>query len=76
MPERLVTELLSAENFSEATGLPHAIDMVDEYVGIPRAFARDFFYEVETRVVSLTPSTLGGVRSFFSGLNPQKEGVE
>lgn len=72
----LVDDLLRPENFSVATGLPHAIDMIDEYVGIPRAFTRDFVYEVEARVASLTPSTLGGVRGFFSGLNPQKEGIE
>ena len=72
----LIEDLLTVENFSEATGLPHAIDMIDEYVGIPRAFTRDFVYEVEARVASLTPSTLNGVRGFFSGLNPQKEGVE
>ncbi len=76
VPKRLVENLLTPENFSEATGLPHAIDLIDEYVGIPRAFTRDFVYEVEARVASLTPSTLGGVRGFFSGLNPQKEGVE
>jgi hypothetical protein len=76
VPEELVSELLNRENFSEVTGLPHAIDMIDEYVGIPRAFTRDFVYEVEARVASLTPSTLGGVRGFFSGLNPQKEGIE
>lgn len=72
----VIENLLSAGNFSEATGLPHAIDMIDEYVGIPRAFTRDFVYEVEARVASLTPSTLSGVRGFFSGLNPQKEGIE
>ena len=68
----VIENLLSHGNFSEATGLPHAIDMIDEYVGIPRAFTRDFVYEVEARVASLTPSTIGGVRGFFSGLNPQK----
>lgn len=72
----LVDDLLRSENFSEATGLPQAIDMIDEYVGIPRAFTRDFVYEVEARVASITPSTLSGVRKFFSGLNPQKEGIE
>lgn len=76
VPSDVIENLLSPENFSEATGLPHAIDMIDEYVGIPRAFTRDFIYEVEARVASLTPSTLGGVRCFFSGLNPQKEGIE
>lgn len=74
--DRLVNELLTPENFSEATGLPHAIDMIDEYVGIPRSFTRDFVYEVEARVASLAPSTLNGIRGFFSDLNPQKEGIE
>jgi hypothetical protein len=72
----LLNDLLTTENFSEATGLPHAIDMIDEYVGIPRAFTRDFVQEVEARVASLSPATLAGVRSFFSGLNPQKETIE
>lgn len=76
VPGGLINELLASENFSEATGLPHAIDMIDEYVGIPRAFTRDFVYEVEARVTSLAPSTLSGVRGFFSDLNPQKEGIE
>jgi len=76
VPPELVESLLTTENFSEATGLPYAIDMIDEHVGIPRAFTRDFVYEVEARVASLTPSTLAGVRGFFSGLNPQKEGIE
>lgn len=76
VPVELLRELLTTENFSEATGLPHAIDMIDEYVGIPRAFTRDFVYEVEARAASLTPSNLGGVRGFFAGLNPQKEGIE
>ena len=76
VPSGLVEDLLTPGNFSEATGLPHAIDMIDEYVGIPRAFTRDFVYEVEARIASLAPSSLGGVRGFFSGLNPQKEGIE
>jgi hypothetical protein len=50
--------------------------MIDEYVGIPRAFTRDFVYEVEARVASLMPTTLEGIRGFFAGLNPQKEGIE
>jgi hypothetical protein len=72
----VVEALLDSDNFSEATGLPHAIDMIDEYVGIPRAFTKDFVHEVEARVASLTPETLSGVRGFFVGLNPQKEGIE
>ena len=74
--KNLLEALLDLENFSEATGLPHAIDMIDEYVGIPRAFTKDFVHEVEARVTSLTPATLAGVRGFFVGLNPQKEGIE
>jgi NurA domain len=76
VPAELVEDLLSPGNFSEATGLPHGIDMIDEYVGIPRAFTRDFVYEVEARITSLAPSSLDGVRGFFTGLNPQKEGIE
>jgi len=73
---RLVDDFVSPQNFSEATGLPFAIDMIDEYVGIPRAFTTDFVHEVEARVNSLTPSNLKATRGFFTGLNPQKEGVE
>lgn len=72
----LVDSLIDRENFSEATGLPFAIDMIDEYVGIPRAFTRDFVQEVEARVASMSPTKLNSVRGFFTGLNPQKEGVE
>jgi hypothetical protein len=43
--------LLDPGNFSEVTNLPHAIDMIEEHVGIPRVFTRDFIHEVELELL-------------------------
>jgi arsenate reductase-like glutaredoxin family protein len=60
-------------NFNEATGLPIALDMIDELVSIPREFTRDFINEVEARITQKYEGKLEAVRAFFTNLNPQKE---
>lgn len=60
-------------NFNEATGLPIALDMVDELVSIPREFTRDFAHEVEARIAQRYGGKLEAIRAFFTNLNPQKE---
>ncbi|NWG08771.1 MAG: DNA double-strand break repair nuclease NurA [Nitrososphaerales archaeon] len=60
-------------NFNEATGLPIALDMVDELVSIPREFTRDFAQEVEARIAQKYDGKLEAIRAFFTNLNPQKE---
>jgi hypothetical protein len=60
-------------NFNEATGLPIALDMIDELVSIPREFTRDFMNEVEARITQKYNGKLESVKAFFTNLNPQKE---
>ena len=60
-------------NFNEATGLPMALDMVDELVSIPREFTRDFTHEVEARIAQKYDGKLEAIKAFFTNLNPQKE---
>jgi len=60
-------------NFNEATGLPIALDMIDELVSIPREFTRDFINEVEARITQKYNGKLESVKAFFTNLNPQKE---
>ncbi|MEM2608626.1 MAG: DNA double-strand break repair nuclease NurA [Thermoproteota archaeon] len=72
--ERILATLFSnLENFNMATGLPMAIDLVDESVTLPAEFTREFVREVEARVVDSYGGSLSEVRSFFTNMNPQKE---
>jgi hypothetical protein len=59
--------------FGEATGLPMALDMVDELVLVPRGFTRDFAEEVEARIVERYWGDFEAVRVFFQNMNCQKE---
>lgn len=61
------------DNFNEATGLPIALDMVDELVSIPREFTRDFAQEVEARIAQKYDGKLEAIKTFFTNLNPQKD---
>jgi hypothetical protein len=77
-PVGMDRELLSSflgnpVHFSEATGLPMALDMVDELVSVPRGFTRDFAEEMEARIMERYRGEPGAVRVFFQNLNPQKE---
>lgn len=72
--EKILSILFSnPENFNMATGLPIAIDLVDESVTLPAEFTREFVREVEARVVDSYEGDLGEVRNFFTNMNPQKE---
>ncbi|MEM3712800.1 MAG: DNA double-strand break repair nuclease NurA [Thermoproteota archaeon] len=63
----------NVENFNMATGLPIAIDLVDESVTLPAEFTREFVREVEARIVDFYEGSLSEVKSFFTSINPQKE---
>lgn len=72
--EKVLKVLLSnSENFNMATGLPMAIDLVDENVTLPVEFTREFVREVEARIIDFYNGSLSEVRSFFTSMNPQKE---
>jgi len=72
--ERILENLFSnSENFNPATGLPIAIDLVDESVTLPAEFTREFVREVEARIVDSYKGGLIEVRSFFTNMNPQKD---
>lgn len=73
--ERHVMEVLfsNVENFNVATGLPLAIDLIDENVSLPVEFTRDFVAEVEARIANSYEGSLDEVREFFGNMNPQKE---
>jgi hypothetical protein len=63
----------NVENFNIATGLPLAIDLIDENVSLPVEFTRDFVAEVEARIANSYKGSLDEVREFFANMNPQKE---
>ncbi|MEM2088206.1 MAG: DNA double-strand break repair nuclease NurA [Thermoproteota archaeon] len=63
----------SEDNFNMATGLPLAIDLIDESVSLPVEFTKEFVNEVEARIVGSYDENLNEVREFFTGMNPQKE---
>ena len=69
-----VEEWLSQENFfNETTGLPTAIDLVDNLVNIPSRFTEEFVAEVEARVIEkLRGKNIEMIQLFFEFLNPQK----
>lgn len=60
-------------HFNEATGLPIALDMIDQLVLVPREFTRDFAEEVEARIAEEYRGNLDTVRVYFQNLNARKE---
>jgi len=59
--------------FNEGTGLPLALDLIDNLISIPSKFTNEFVNEVEAR----TLEKLGGsdpdvIKIYFTYLNPQK----
>ncbi|MEN3047222.1 MAG: DNA double-strand break repair nuclease NurA [Candidatus Caldarchaeales archaeon] len=60
------------ETFNPATGLPLALDLVDELVSFPRALSREFVEEVEAELLR-KGIDLRRLRALFSRINPQKE---
>lgn len=63
----------SVDNFNMATGLPLAIDLIDESVTLPAEFTREFVREVEARIVGSYDGDPEEVKGFFTAMNPQKE---
>jgi len=71
--ERVQAWLEQPDFFSDGTGLPIALDLVDSLVNIPAKFTDEFVAEVEARVVEkLRGQGAEAVKLFFSYLNPQK----
>lgn len=61
-------------NFNPATGLPYALDLIDDSVKIPRGFSRDFTEEIEARILGNSSKLdQDSVRRFFAYINPQKQ---
>jgi hypothetical protein len=55
-----------------ATGLPIALDLVDELISLPRGIGREFMEEVEG-ILLAAGIDVRRMRAFFSRINPQKE---
>lgn len=60
------------ETANPATGLPLALDLVDELISLPRGIGREFVEEVEGILLS-RGLDLSRMRAVFSKINPQKE---
>jgi len=73
-PRERISEWICQRNFfSDGTGLPTAIDLVDQLVGIPAKFTDEFVAEVEARAIEkLRGKDPRVTRIFFTYLNPQK----
>ncbi len=73
-PRDRIGEWLGQRNFfSDGTGLPTAIDLVDQLVGIPAKFTDEFVAEIEARALEkLRGKDPNITRIFFTYLNPQK----
>jgi len=55
-----------------ATGLPLPLDLVDQAVGIPRGFTREFVEEIEATLAKDPDLDKFELETRFSSLNPQK----
>ncbi len=77
-PDLSLDELLriiSSESFfNNLTGLPIAIDIIDELVRFPNKLTGEYITEVEAKTVSKLKNKipLELVKTYFSSLNPQK----
>ena len=68
---KILAYLVATHN--PATGLPLPLDMIDQNVGLPRAFTREFVEEIEANLVRDSELDKFDVQSHFAHLNPQKE---
>jgi len=57
---------------NKATGLPLALDLIDQDVGIPRGFTREFVEEIEATLARDSELDKFELETRFSSLNPQK----
>jgi hypothetical protein len=58
---------------SPATGLPLPLDMVDQNVGLPAGFTREFVEEIEANLIKDPELDKFDLQTHFAHLNPQKE---
>jgi hypothetical protein len=56
-----------------ATGLPLPLDMIDQNVGLPRGFTREFVEEIEANLVRDSALDKFDLQNHFAYLNPQKQ---
>jgi len=56
-----------------ATGLPLPLDLIDQDVGIPRGFTREFVEEIEATLARDPDLDKFELETRFSSLNPQKQ---
>jgi len=58
---------------NKATGLPLALDLMDQDIGIPRGFTREFVEEIEATLARDPDLDKFELETRFSSLNPQKQ---
>lgn len=58
---------------NKATGLPLPLDLIDQDVGIPRGFTREFVEEIEATLARDPELDKFELETKFSSLNPQKQ---
>jgi len=58
---------------NKATGLPLSLDLIDQDVGIPRGFTREFVEEIEATLARDPELDKFELETRFSSLNPQKQ---
>ena len=58
---------------NKASGLPISLDLIDNDVGIPRGFTREFIEEVEANLARDSDLDKFELETRFSSLNPQKQ---
>jgi len=58
---------------NRATGLPLILDLIDQDIGIPRGFTREFVEEIEATLARDPDLDKFELETRFSSLNPQKQ---
>jgi hypothetical protein len=69
--EHIIPYLSTVHN--PATGLPLPLDMIDQNVGLPRGFTREFVEEIEANLVRDAALDKLDLQNHFAYLNPQKQ---
>jgi len=68
---KILPYLIATHN--PATGLPLPLDMIDQNIGLPRGFTREFVEEIEANLVRDTELDKFDIQTHFAHLNPQKK---
>jgi len=63
----------SLSTCNKASGLPISLDLIDNDVGIPRGFTREFIEEVEANLARDPDLDKFELETRFSSLDPQKQ---